>query len=79
MKVVKKILFKYENESLQAWETRVNEFFQTMSEEMEKYNLDPDKNLKHCSIGMDDQIISATYMYVIPGNKENESKKLGFK
>lgn len=77
MKVVKKTLFKYENETFQAWETRVNEFFQTMSEEMEKHNLDYDKDLKHCSIGINEQIISATYMYVIPQN--NESKKLGFK
>lgn len=44
---------------------------------MEKHNLDYDKDLKHCSIGINEQIISATYMYVIPQN--NESKKLGFK
>lgn len=79
-KFIKKTIFKYGNETMQQWETRVNEFFQQFSNEMEENKLDYDKDAKAAGLAMHNDNIYATYSYVLPDKEEeSEKRKLGFK
>lgn len=79
-KLVKKTIFKYKEESMQQWETRVNEFFQKLSDIIEENKLDYDKDIKSLAIVMEQDNIMASYSYLLPDKKEeSEKKKLGFK
>lgn len=79
-KLVKKTIFKYEEESMQQWETRVNEFFQKLSDIIEENKLDYDKDIKSLAIVMEQDNIMASYSYLLPDKKEeSEKKKLGFR